>query len=86
MTQRQDVKSTVRDYILKEFLPGESPDALQDSTELITRGILDSLATLKLVSCIEERFNIALEPHETDADYLNTIDSIAALVESKTKR
>ena len=86
MTQRQDVKSSVRDYILKEFLPGESPDALQDSTEHITRGILDSLATLKLVSFIEERFNIALEPHETDADYLNTIDSIAALVESKAKR
>ncbi len=63
MTQRQDVKGTVREYILKEFLPGEAPEALQDSTELITRGILDSLATLKLVSFIEERFNIALEPH-----------------------
>lgn len=86
MTQRQDIKATVREYILREFLPGESPDALQDSTELITRGILDSLATLKLVSFVEEKFNIALEPHETDADYLNTIDSIAALVDSKTKR
>ena len=82
----QDVKATLREYILREFLPGERPESLTDSTELITRGILDSLATLKLVSFIEERFNIALEPHETDADYLNTIDSIAALVESKAKR
>lgn len=81
----QDVKGTLRNYILKEFLPGERPESLQDSTELITRGILDSLATLKLVSFIEERYGITVEPHETDAEYLNTIDSIAALVGSKSR-
>jgi acyl carrier protein len=81
----QDLKATLRDYILREFLPGEQPESLQDSTELITRGILDSLATLKLVSFIEERFGITVEPHETDAEYLNTIDRIAALVASKRR-
>jgi len=81
----QDVKATLREYILREFLPGERPESLTDSTELITRGILDSLATLKLVSFVEERFGIAVEPHETDADYLNTIDRIAALIASKRR-
>lgn len=81
----QDVKATLREYILREFLPGERPESLADSTELITRGILDSLATLKLVSFVEERFGITVEPHETDADYLNTIDRIAALVASKRR-
>lgn len=81
----QDVKSALREYILREFLPGERPESLQDSTELITRGILDSLATLKLVSFIEERYGITVEPHETDAEYLNTIDRIAALVASKRR-
>lgn len=80
---QQNVKSVLKEYILREFLPGEKPESLQDSTELITRGILDSLATLKLVSFIEERYGITVEPHETDAEYLNTIDSIAALIESK---
>jgi len=36
-------------YILKEFLPGEDPNELTDATPLVTGGILDSLATLKLI-------------------------------------
>jgi acyl carrier protein len=45
----QDIKETIKVYILEEFLPGEDPAELTDSTPLITGGILDSLATLKLV-------------------------------------
>ena len=43
----EDIKQTVKAYILKEFLPGENPAELVDSTPLITGGILDSIATLK---------------------------------------
>ena len=78
-----DVKNTVKEYILAEFLPGESPDELTDSTPLMTGGILNSLATLKLVMFLEERFKIELQSHETDADHMNTIADIASLVQSK---
>lgn len=81
----QDLKRSLKEYILHEFLPGERAESLQDSTELITRGILDSLATLKLVSHLEEQYCITIEPHETDAEYLNSIDKIAALVQSKLR-
>jgi len=79
----QEVKEIVRGYILNEFLPGENPAALTDSTPLITGGILDSLATLKLVVFLEERFQIKIQAHETMADYLNTVSDIAQLVDSK---
>jgi acyl carrier protein len=79
----QEIKNTVRAYILEEFLPGENPDALTDSTPLVTGGILDSIATLKLVSFLEEQYKIQLAPHETDADHLDTLGDIAALVQSK---
>ena len=78
-----EIKNTVKDYILAEFLPGESPDELTDSTPLMTGGILNSLATLKLVMFLEERFKIELQSHETDADHMNTITDIASLVQSK---
>ncbi|TIL47901.1 MAG: acyl carrier protein [Mesorhizobium sp.] len=51
-----------RDFILKEFLPGEMPENLTDSTELITGGILDSLATLKLVAYLEKSCGIETPP------------------------
>ena len=51
-----EIKSVVRDYILREFLPGEEPGELTDRTPLITGGILDSISTLKLVVFLEEQF------------------------------
>ncbi|HET6598281.1 MAG TPA: acyl carrier protein [Anaerolineales bacterium] len=79
----QDIKEVIRVYILEEFLPGENPAELTDSTPLITGGILDSLATIKLVAFLEERFHIQIQAHETMVDYLNTISDIAQLVSSK---
>ena len=79
----EDTKGILKEFILQEFLPGEDPSELTSTTPLITGGILDSIATVKLVMFIEERFNITLQAHETDPDYLNTIDLIANLIESK---
>ena len=79
----QEIKESIKEYILKEFLPGENPEALTDSTPLITGGILDSLATIKLVVFLEERFHVKIQAHETMVDYLNTISDIAQLVSSK---
>ena len=78
-----DVKTGIKDFILKEFLPGEDPAELTDTTPLITGGILDSIATLKLVMFIEERYGISLQAHEVDAEHLDTISQIAQLIRSK---
>jgi acyl carrier protein len=78
-----EISEDVRAFILKEFLPGESAEQLTDSTPLITGGILDSLATLKLVAFLEERYQIQVQAHETDVDHLNDISSITNLVQSK---
>ena len=79
----QEIKEIIKGYILEEFLPGENPTALTDSTPLITAGILDSLATIKLVAFLEEQFRIQIQAHETMVDYLNTLTDIAQLVSSK---
>lgn len=77
------IKSTIKQYILQEFLPGEDPNELTDTTPLITGGVLDSIATLKLVLFLEERFAVTLEAHETDPDYLDNIAAITNLILSK---
>jgi acyl carrier protein len=79
-----DIKNSVKSFILKEFLPGENPEELTDSTPLITGGVLDSLATLKLVAFIEETYKIELQAHEVDVEHLNTISDIADLVHAKS--
>jgi acyl carrier protein len=78
-----DINAVIKDVILREFLPGEDPSELTDTTPLITGGILDSIATLKLVMFIEERYGISLQAYEVDAEHLDTIDQIAQLIRSK---
>jgi acyl carrier protein len=79
----EEVAARTRTYLLDEYLPGESPESLGNSTPLITSGILDSIGTVKLASFLEGEFGIELEAHEMSVDLLNTIDDITRLVLSK---
>jgi acyl carrier protein len=83
MSNNTMIETPIRGFILREFLPDERPDALTDTTPLVSTGILDSIATLKLVGFLEEEFSITIEAHETDSEHLDTIERIAALVRSK---
>jgi acyl carrier protein len=85
MANSDNIEATVKSYILSEFLPGEDPAQLTDTTPLITVGILDSIATLKLVGFLEQQFSISIDAHEADPEHLDTIELIAKLVRSKQK-
>jgi acyl carrier protein len=80
----EQMTAAVKGYILKEFLPGENPDELTDVTPLISGGILDSLATLKLVAFIEERYKIEVQAYEVDVEHLDRIADIVALIRNKS--
>jgi acyl carrier protein len=77
------IASVLREFILATYLPGESPDTLDDETPLVTSGILDSLAVLGLASFIHERFGVELEFHETSVEQFNRIRDIASTVVRK---
>ncbi|MDE2508650.1 MAG: acyl carrier protein [Planctomycetota bacterium] len=80
-----DIRDTVRGYILREFLVGEDPSELTEETPLITGGVLDSLTTLKLVVFLENEFGVSIEAHEAGVEHLDTVSRIARLVASKTR-
>lgn len=82
----EEIIGPVKQYILDTFLKGEDPAALKADTPLISGGLLDSLATLELVSFLEQKFGIQLEAHEVDAERLDTLTAIAGLVQSKSAR
>lgn len=77
------IAETIRDFVLTRYLPGESPDNLQNDMPLRTSGILDSLATLALIQFIEQEFNIEVEAHETDVDNFDRIDDMVSFIERK---
>lgn len=84
-TNHAETKATIKDYLMREFLPGEDPDELDDQTPLITGGILDSISTVQLVAFLEKEFGVEFQAHEMSADSLNTIAQIADTVEAKRR-
>ena len=83
MTEESPMMNTIKSYILEEFLPGEDPGKLTPATPLMSTGILDSLATLKLITYLEQEFDVQIQAHEADEENFNTLDAICALVVSK---
>jgi len=81
-----EIHDRIKDYILAEFLPGEQPELLTDSTPLVTGGILDSIATMKLAGFLEDEFHIKLEAYEMSVDHLNTLTEIVQLVRAKQSK
>ena len=79
----EEIERLIHNFILREFLPGEDPNELQNQTRLITGGILDSISTLKLVTFLEDHFGIRIEAYEAGVEHLDTIDHIARLVAAK---
>ena len=81
----ETIQQVVREYILRQFLPGEDPDELTDETPLITGGVLDSISTLKLVVFLEERFGVTVEAHEAGVEHLDSVGQIARLIAAKSR-
>ncbi len=78
------VELSIKEHILSEFLNGEDPSELTKSTPLITTGIFDSMATLRLVLFLESKFSISIDPQEVTAEHLNAIGKMTELVHSKS--
>jgi acyl carrier protein len=73
----------VRDFVLREFLPGERPEALGDDVRLITSGLIDSVGTLRLVLFLEETFGITIATEDISGGKLDTLAEIRSLVAAR---
>jgi acyl carrier protein len=70
---------------LRQFFAERGPkgQSLADDESLLENGLLDSMAIVKLVGFIEERFGVQLSDDEFDPDHFETLQTIAAMIESK---
>jgi acyl carrier protein len=76
------VNTQIRKFILEKF-PLARKQRVKDSDALLETGILDSLGVLDLVNFVEQEFSIGVSDDELVPENFQTIDRIAAFVESK---
>jgi acyl carrier protein len=77
-----EIKASIKDYILEEFVPDGDID-VEDDTNLLEEEVVDSLGIFTLVSFIENKFNVSIDAEEVNLDNFETLQSITKLVESK---
>lgn len=75
-----EVRQAIRSFILANFLPGEAPDTLKDSTLLVTSGVITSLSMLELVAFIEDTFALTLDTDDFGVAHMDSVDLLVALV------
>jgi acyl carrier protein len=76
----------VKDVVVASLGVEERADAIDADTQLLgSLPELDSMAVLVLVHDLEERFGITVEDEDLSADIFDTLRSLAAFVDRKTR-
>lgn len=83
MTDKNQIVDATKAYILREILSGEDAASLEPDTPLTSSGVLDSISTVKLIGFLEDEYGVEFEAHEISEDHLDSLSSIAELVQSK---
>jgi acyl carrier protein len=78
-----DIERNIERFIVDEIMLGDKNTKLDPDQSLITSGIVDSLALLRLIAFIEEQFSVKVEDEEVIPDNFDTITIMKNFVEQK---
>jgi len=80
-----DSKAAIKEFILTQIHKDRDNSEIEDTDPLIDMGIIDSMAIMKLLSFLEEKFQIQIGGDELIEENFKTLNAITDLVESKCK-
>lgn len=69
------IATDLHDFIFQELIFSSDPDSFSDDENLIEAG-LDSMAIMRLVIFIEERFGVSLPDNEIEPENIQTIQAL----------
>jgi acyl carrier protein len=73
----------IRQLMVENLTYSGSWSEVDEDYPLLAKHVIDSLGMLKLVSLIEEEFDVEIDDDDVVPDNWKTIRQVAALVESK---
>lgn len=77
------MSSRILELILKSTSQEYLKEQIKNDTLLLSSRLLDSIAVLRLISLLEDEFNIEIESFDINVDNLDTIDKIVVFVSKK---
>ncbi len=83
MSEREVLYATIHDFVMREFLPGESPGSVTPDLNLIESGIIASLAVVHLADFLERLCGAPVAIREVNP---TTVGTVSRMVEFVTDR
>ena len=80
-----DVKTTIREFIVENFLFGDTSVVFDDDDSLMENGILDSTGILELVAFLEKEYGIRIANEEILPENMDTLNNLHRFLETKMK-
>jgi acyl carrier protein len=77
-----DTQTIVGDYVSTSILKQPKRKILNDEP-LISSGLIDSFSLVDLALFVEDRFGVHIDDTELNAQTFDTLDQLAALIESR---
>jgi acyl carrier protein len=75
-----ELKGLILDYVKREYLEEGDDRVINESTPLISGGIVDSFSMVSLKRFLERKFSIAIPDADASPQAFDSVNSIAALV------
>jgi acyl carrier protein len=79
----ETIKDKVRNFIVENFLFGDTSYHLADDASLIENDIIDSTAVLELVAFIEDNFGITMSDADIVPANLDSLARISSFIETR---
>jgi acyl carrier protein len=77
-----DIRSDIRSFLKSSAPKGVS---FTDSDNLLTKGVIDSLRMLDMISFLEENYHIKIDEDELMPENFESVDAITRFVEQRIK-
>jgi acyl carrier protein len=77
------MQNEIRQFVIDNFLFGQSDRQLGNSDSFLESGIIDSTGVLELIAFIESKFEVSIADEELVPANLDSIDRVSAFVERK---
>jgi methoxymalonate biosynthesis acyl carrier protein len=77
-----DFRSEIRSFLKKNAPKGIG---FTDSDNLLTKGVVDSLRMLDLISFLEEKYRLKIDEDELMPENFESVEAITSFVEQRIK-
>ena len=78
-----EIKTKVRDYIVENFLFGDTAPLTDDDMSLLDGGIIDSVGGMELVAFLEQDFELGIEDEELVPENLDSVNNLCNFISRK---